>query len=146
MKKILITSISTDSARLSGYAVNDLAEFDTFEVISKLENTLIELKYSVCSIYNNEDFNEKINVVKPDLVWNINSGLLGKNREAYIPMFCEYSDLKFTGSGSWTAFITQDKYLCYQILKKQMPEILIPKSILITQSDNIVIKFIEVIT
>jgi D-alanine-D-alanine ligase len=67
----------------------------------------------------------------------MNSGISGHTREAQIPVICEFLEIPFTGSGSWTAFITQDKYISGLIIDKLELPIYVPETILIPDENSL---------
>lgn len=116
------TTITDEQACQFGFERQDLGEFDTVSDLVLLEEVLRSLGIEPCRLGHGCSLVTELLEIHPPLLWNLNSGLYGATREAQVPAICEMLGIPLVGSGSWTAFITQDKTLAaHWILQNAIP-------------------------
>lgn len=96
------------------------AEFDSKETVNFITKTIEELNHKVVKINTNISVNDlinKIEKVKPDLIFNTAEGVKGTFREAFYPALYDLLKIPFTGSDAYTNTITLDKSLTKLLLK-----------------------------
>src|SRR5207245_11213065 len=81
--------------------------------------------HSVVPLEANTEFPRLLAEAKPDLVFNIAEGVVGRNREGVVPALCELLGIPYTGSDSATLAIALDKALGKKVLLQH--DILTPK-------------------
>jgi len=91
------------------------AEWDTFETVDAVRRALAE-KHNVILIEANEFAYQKLQELKPDIVFNIAEGMYGCSREAQIPAILELLQIPYTGSDPLTLGICLDKARTKEIL------------------------------
>lgn len=91
------------------------AEWDTWETICALRDALAEY-HDVTLVEADEKFFEKVNSIKPDIVFNVAEGINGISREAQVPAMLEMLDIPYTGSDPQTLSICLDKARTKEIL------------------------------
>lgn len=97
------------------------AEFDTPETVYFIESTLKNLGHQVEQVEVSGSFANIVNrleAMKPDLIFNTAEGLKGKYREAFYPSLFEQLEISHTGSDAYVCNITLDKRLCKLMLEK----------------------------
>ncbi len=92
-----------------------LAECDSEETILAITNALAS-RWEVCPIEADEYAFEKLQALRPHLVFNIAERLFGPNRESHIPTICEFLNIPYTGSDALTLGICLDKSRAKEIL------------------------------
>ncbi len=96
--------------------VSDLyAEWDTFETVDAVRRALAE-KHNVTLIEADKFAYQKLQELKPDIVFNIAEGMCGSSREAQIPAMLEFLQIPYTGSDPLTLSICLDKARTKEIL------------------------------
>lgn len=97
------------------------AEFDSKETIDDLADAIKSNGHEVEILNVLGDIKDKLNSKKEniDLVFNVAEGLVGEEREAYVPKLCEELKIPFTGASSWTAINTLNKGRTKEILNKK---------------------------
>lgn len=97
------------------------AEFDTPETVYFIENSIKNLGHKVEQVEVSGSFSNIINRLeglKPDLIFNTAEGFKGKYREAFYPSLYEQLEIPFTGSDAYVCNVTLDKRLCKVLLEK----------------------------
>lgn len=126
--KLHYTTVTHEVGLSAGFLETELAEFDGDIEIAEFEAAVEALGIEPIRLDYDGDGRSLLNSINmhaPRLLWNMNSGLWGKTREAQVPVLCEFLKIPFTGSGSWTAFLTQDKYLSYLYVERYLNEDLV---------------------
>jgi len=101
-----------------GYSQQAVAEFDSEETISFIENTIQSLGYQTARIGNVFSLCKKLAAgEKWDLVFNIAEGLSGRNREAQVPALLEAYNIGYTMSDPLVCALTLDKAMTKRILQ-----------------------------
>jgi len=112
----LTYDLRSDYAKL-GYGEEDIAEFDSEETISALEDTIKSLGYKTARIGNVFSLCKKLAAgEKWDLVFNIAEGLTGRSREAQVPALLEAYNIAYTMSDPLVCALTLDKAMTKQVL------------------------------
>lgn len=125
------TTVTDQDGYKLGFAQEDLGEFDWEEDLIIFEKTLSDLGTIPYKLSFGHELVSQLIELKPPLIWNLNSGVRGITREAQVPALCEMLGIPLVGSGSWTAFVIQDKTLATNWLSLHGIPIDIPNSILI---------------
>lgn len=97
------------------------AEFDTPETVYFIESTLKNLGHQVEQVEVSGSFANIINrleAMKPDLIFNTAEGMKGKYREAFYPSLFEQLEIPHTGADAYVCNVTLDKRLCKVLLEK----------------------------
>jgi D-alanine-D-alanine ligase len=103
-----------------GYLPDQVAEFDSEETISAIENTLNLLGHKTERIGNIHELTIALAKRKRwDLVFNIAEGMFGRGREAQIPALLEAFEIPFTFSDSLTMALTLEKSATKRFLRDQ---------------------------
>ena len=131
------TTISDQDGYKLGFSQEDLGEFDWEEDLNIFEHTLKDIGTKPFRLGFGQDLASQLIDLKPPLVWNLNSGIIGLTREAQVPTLCEMLGIPLVGPSSWTAFITQDKTLACNWLSRFNLPINIPASILVETFEDI---------
>ncbi|MEO5566849.1 MAG: D-alanine--D-alanine ligase [Gemmatimonadaceae bacterium] len=84
------------------------AEWDGPETLDAVENALSGLG-KVIRLEADEDFPARLRAARPDIVFNIDEGLHGVNREAHVPAICEFFGIPYSGSDPFTLSLCLDK-------------------------------------
>ncbi len=92
------------------------AEFDEPETVAAISNALRERGHQPFILEATEHFPQKVESEKPDIVFNIAEGKIGRNREAHVPAILEYYNVPYTGSDAATLSLALDKALTKQIV------------------------------
>ncbi len=92
-----------------------LAECDSDETINAIRDALAE-RWEVALIESDDEAYDRLRSLRPDLVFNIAEGIVGPNRESYIPMICEMLNLPYTGSDPLTLSLCLDKSRAKEVL------------------------------
>lgn len=99
----------------NGDAIDEYAEWDTWETIHAVRDVLMEY-HDVHLIEANKDSFEKLTMLSPDLVFNIAEGMHGISREAQIPAILDMLRIPYTGSDPLTLATCLDKARTKEIL------------------------------
>ncbi len=93
-------------------------EFDSQYTIDSIYNALSK-KYYVTNIEADKDFNwiEKVNDIKPDLVFNICEGFNGPARESVYAAILEQFKYNYSGPDSTNLLMCHNKFLVKNLLK-----------------------------
>ncbi|MBI4864957.1 MAG: D-alanine--D-alanine ligase [Candidatus Riflebacteria bacterium] len=93
------------------------AEWDTEETIRAVESALAE-EHQVTRVVANDvrEAFHQLELLRPDIVFNMVEGLAGINRESQIPALLEALDIPYTGSDPLTLSICLDKSRAKEIL------------------------------
>lgn len=92
-----------------------LAECDSEETILAVKNALAN-RWEVYPVESDESAFEKLQTLRPHLVFNIAERVFGPNRESHIPTICEILGIPYTGSDALTLAICLDKSRAKEIL------------------------------
>lgn len=96
--------------------INDyLAEHDTEETISLIQDALEKGGHKVVRIGSAKALLKKLRALKCDIVFNIAEGLYGRNRESEVPVILEAFGIPYTGSDALTLSISLDKVISKKI-------------------------------
>lgn len=113
-KSVLKVGIACNIKRERGTDAE--AEFDEPETVTAISNALKTRGHQTVVIEATEHFPQKIEGEKPDIVFNIAEGKIGRNREAHVPAILEYYNVPYTGSDAATLSLALDKALTKQIV------------------------------
>lgn len=91
------------------------AEWDDPETIAAVAEALA-LAGTVIPLEADEEFPQRLQDAKPDIVFNIAEGLHGPNREAHVPAMCEFFGYPYTGSDPLTLALGLDKERTKEVL------------------------------
>ncbi len=91
------------------------AEWDSAETIDAVASALSPYG-DVIRLEANEEFPERLQAERPDIVFNIAEGLYGANREAHVPAICEFFDIPYSGSDPFTLSLCLQKARTKDIL------------------------------
>jgi len=100
----------------SGQPEDFYIEFDDEETVDAIAEALGKGGCEVAKIEANEEAYNKLQNLKPDIVFNIAEGLQGESRESQVPAMLEMLGIPYTGSGPLTLAIALDKALTHQVL------------------------------
>jgi D-alanine-D-alanine ligase len=93
------------------------AEGDSLETIQAVMNAIRNGGgYEVIGVEGDDDAIQKLEKIRPDLVFNVVEGLFGDFRESFIPMVCERLGIPYTGSDPLTLAICLNKARTKEIL------------------------------
>jgi D-alanine-D-alanine ligase len=96
-------------------ADDEFAEWDTWETISAVADALSALGH-VIHLEATQEFPERLQAARPDIVFNMAEGRGGKNRESLVPAICEFFDIPYSGSDPLTLALCLDKSRTKEIL------------------------------
>lgn len=101
-----------------GLSEEELAEFDSEETITSIQNTLNKLGYQTEKIGNLKNLIQKLSEgEKWDLVFNICEGLYGFGRESQVPAILDAYQIPYTFSDPLTLGIALHKGYAKEIVK-----------------------------
>lgn len=101
-----------------GYDEEDMAEFDSEETISAIDEAIKSLGYKTSRIGNAHSLCSLLVAgEKWDLVFNIAEGLSGRCRESYVPSMLEAYQIGYTFSDPLVCAITLDKSFAKRIVR-----------------------------
>jgi len=100
----------------SGQPEDFYIEFDDEETVDAIAEALEKGGCKVAKIEANKEAYNKLQNLKPDIVFNIAEGLQGESRESQVPAMLEMLGIPYTGSGPLTLAIALDKALTHQVL------------------------------
>lgn len=89
-----------------------LSEFDSIEVIQRLEAAIRASGHDIIKLGFGEKFIENLIEFKPDIVFNYAEGIYGSSREAQIPSIVEMLKIPIIGSDAFCMTLTQNKHVC----------------------------------
>ncbi len=89
-----------------------LSEFDSIEVIQRLEKAIRASSHDVIKLGFGKKFIENLIEYKPDIVFNYAEGIYGSSREAQIPSILEMLQIPIIGSSAFCMMLTQNKHVC----------------------------------
>lgn len=102
-----------------GFSEEDVADFDSIEVIEAIETTLNELNFKTQRIGNIFELVDKLSKKNSwDLVFNISEGLYGTAREAQIPCLLDAYQIPYTFSSALTIALCHNKVTAKEIVSK----------------------------
>ncbi|MDX1429711.1 MAG: ATP-grasp domain-containing protein, partial [Rhodothermales bacterium] len=91
------------------------AEWDDATTIAAIEEVLLNFG-DVVRLEAREDWPDRLREAKPDIVFNIAEGIGGATRESYVPTFCEFWGVPYTGSDPLTLATCLDKARAKEVL------------------------------
>ena len=91
------------------------AEWDDERTIDALEMALSGLG-DVVRLEADARFPDRLQQERPDIVFNVAEGRGGVSRESYVPTFCEFWDIPYTGSDPLALGICLDKSRAKEVL------------------------------
>ncbi len=91
-------------------------ELDSMETIAAIAAALERNRNRVIKIGNAREVIKFIEKIKPDIVFNISEGILGRNREAQIPAILEAYQIPYTGSDPLTLSLCLDKSMAKKVI------------------------------
>ena len=97
-------------------AVDDDCELDSPETIDAIASALEKNGHRVFKLGGGRNLLKALEIVKPDIVFNISEGLYGRNREAQVPSILEMHQTPYTGSDPLTLSICLDKSMSKKIV------------------------------
>ena len=92
------------------------AEYDPPETVETIAASIRSLGHHVVAVEATRDFPAKLADEKPDVVFNISEGQMGRAREAHVPAVCEMTGVAYTGSDATTLAVALDKALTKMVL------------------------------
>lgn len=130
------TTITDEQAYWLGFERQDMGEFDSVNDLAGLEDALRSLGIEPCRLGHGRSLVADLLETNPPLLWNLNSGVFGATREAQVPALCEMLGIPLVGSGSWTAFVTQDKTLAVNWIRQNDVPVEVAESVTIFNADE----------
>ena len=101
-----------------GYDDEDIAEFDSEETISLIDQAIKSLGYKTDRIGNARSLSSRLVAgEKWDLVFNIAEGLSGRCRESQVPSILEVYNIGYTFSDPLVCALTLDKSFAKRIVR-----------------------------
>jgi len=95
--------------------VDTYAEWDTWETVNAVKDSIAEI-HNVTLVEANNEAYSKFKELKPDIVFNFAEGLNGVNRESHIPAMLDMLQIPYSGSDALTLGICLDKSRAKEIL------------------------------
>ena len=95
--------------------MDTFAEWDTWETVNAVKDAIAEI-HNVTLVEANNDAYLKLKELNPDIVFNFAEGLIGINRESYLPAILEMLQIPYLGSDALTLGICLDKSRAKEIL------------------------------
>ena len=95
---------------------DEQAEYDSMGTVLAIESAIRSLGHSTVLLEADETFPQKLQLEKPDLVFNIAEGRGGRAREAQVPALLNLYTIPFTGSDETTLCLSLDKALTKRLL------------------------------
>jgi len=92
------------------------AEFDDEDTIRSIQGALEKVGHAVELFEATADLPVRLLQDKPDIVFNIAEGSLGRGREAQVPALLNFLHIPFTGSDETTMCIAMDKALAKRLV------------------------------
>ena len=105
LKKNIVTDVEDEEA-----------EYDSEETVYAIKKALEKAGCQVTLFEAAKDLAAKLNVCKPDIVFNIAEGIGGRGREAQVPAILDMFGIPYTGSDETTLCIALDKALTKRLL------------------------------
>ncbi len=109
---------------LAGKPMEAVAELDSEETISAVEDALRSGGHAVVRVQADADLFSSLRAAQADIVFNIAEGIShgdgvhgGESRESIVPAVCELMDLPYTGSGVLATALCLDKPQTKRILQ-----------------------------
>ena len=100
-----------------GYSDEEVAEFDSEETITAIEDAICSLGYKTDRIGSARSLCSRLATgEKWDLVFNIAEGLSGRFRESQVPSLLEMYGIRYTFSDPLSCAVTLDKSLAKQLI------------------------------
>ncbi len=106
---------SSPDANGAGRYPDTYAEWDDPTTVAAIEAALSEFG-EVIRLEVNRDFPAALLAAKPDIVFNIAEALGGAFRESYVPTFCEFWGIPYTGSDPLALATCLDKARAKEVL------------------------------
>ncbi|WP_353269611.1 hypothetical protein [Wolbachia endosymbiont (group A) of Myopa testacea] len=128
MLPVYYTTITDKEGRSRGFSEDELGEFDREIDLLDFEEALKASGYMPQYLGYSESLVRNLLALKHCVLWNLNQGLFGNAREAQVPALCDLLGIVFTGSGTWTALVTQDKTLSANLVENNVSGIRVAKS------------------
>ena len=101
-----------------GFTEEEVAEFDSEETISLIDQAIQSLRYKTDRIGNARSLSSRLIAgEKWDLVFNIAEGLSGRCRESHVPSILEVYGIGYTFSDPLVCAITLDKGFAKRIVR-----------------------------
>jgi D-alanine-D-alanine ligase len=92
------------------------AEGDSQQTIQSVLTAIQQGGHEVTGIEADDSIANRLQELKPDLIFNIAEGLWGDCRESYVPMICERLGLAYSGSDPLTLALCLNKARAKEIL------------------------------
>lgn len=114
---LLSTDRLEDPALGNGARVlrDEFAEWDDPNTIAAIESELASFG-EVVRLEANEEFPTALANARPDIVFNVAEGIGGACRESYVPTFCEFWNIPYTGSDPLALATCLDKARAKEVL------------------------------
>ena len=101
-----------------GFTEEEVAEFDSEETISLIDQAIQSLGYTTDRIGNARSLSSRlVSGEKWDLVFNVAEGLSGRCRESHAPSILEVYDIGYTFSDPLVCALTLDKGFAKRIVR-----------------------------
>jgi len=125
-----------DDYLAEGFSKEQVAEFDSAETISLLEQALRSLGHATERIGNGLALARQLACGKRwDLVFNIAEGLHGRSREAQVPALLEMYGIPYTFSDPLVSALTLDKAMTKRVV--QSAGLYTPRFAVVTSPDDV---------
>lgn len=102
--------------KLIGKPEDFLAEFDSEETISSIENALEKYGHTVYRIGSAKSLIENLSRLRCEIIFNIAEGINGRNRESQVPAILDALNISYVGSDALTLSVSLDKVVAKKIL------------------------------
>lgn len=109
MHKIFFTTTTVKQALKIGIPEIDSGEYDTEEDVLLMQEIASSYNIDLINVGSLFSLMEGIKKYQPSEIWNLNSGLFGRMREAHAPAMIESSGIVCRGADTWLCAMTQDK-------------------------------------
>ena len=133
-KIVVIAEMNEYTSETNIYS--DSLDYSTKKVTTEIIDALHKMNYDVCYYPNPQEFINKINLHKNDIVFStLWGGRHSRNKRTFIPAICESYGIKFVGADACVQALCQDKYLTKLYLKDYIFSI--PRAIQISTIDEL---------
>ncbi len=96
-----------------------IVELDSEGTIRAVAKAIESRGHDVFLMEADKNFAEKLDKVKPDIIFNMAEGLHGESREAQVPAVCELFKIPYTGSGILSLALCLNKAFTNQLLSSK---------------------------
>ncbi len=114
--KVGVTYNLKHADRPSGKAPDDQAEFDSMDTVLAIEAALKRRGLHTVLLEADDALPQKLSYERPDIVFNIAEGSIGRAREAQVPALLNLLQIPYTGSDETALCLALDKALAKRLL------------------------------